>query len=62
MTDLAVKKDNQTQKKGNLFILNKFFGPQPGEGIRQFVEEVKLLGEDNIKLLADGIRNETYTY
>ena len=61
MTDLAVA-SNQTQKKGNLFILNQFFGPQAGEGIRQFVEEVKLLGDHDIALLADGIRNETYTY
>ncbi len=63
MTDLAVKQPrNQTQQKGNLFILNQFFGPQPNEGIRQFVEEVKFLGDDDIKLLADGIRNETFTY
>ena len=62
MTDLAVKPDNQTQKKGNLFVLNKFFGPLGGEGIRQFVEEVKLLGDTNIALLADGIRDETYDY
>ena len=62
MTDLAVKKNNRTQKKGNLFELNKFFGPREGEGIRQFVEEVKLLGNTDIALLANGIRNETYTY
>ena len=61
MTDLALKIKTE-KKKGNLFMLNKFFGPREGEGIRQFVEEVKLLGEENTKILADGIRDKTFNY
>ncbi len=61
MTDLAIK-DKKTKEKGDLFILNHFFGPREGEGIRKFVDEIKLLGSDNAKLLANGIRNETFNY
>jgi len=62
VTDLDIKNKTKTKKKGDLGTLHKFFGPREGEGIRLFVEETKLLGQDNAKLIADGIRNKTFTY
>ncbi len=61
MTDLDIK-DKVKKPKGDLGVLHQFFGPREGESIRKFVEEVKAIEQDNAKLLADGIRDETFNY
>lgn len=50
------------ETKSNAVVLLQFFGVRDGQSKREFVQEINELGEETKQLLADGIRNETYTY
>lgn len=51
-----------TDFKTDIMVLKEFFGTREGETLTQFVAEMRELGEDDKAILAEGIRNGTYTY
>lgn len=53
-----------TDKKplGDAAVLKEFFGLSEGETLSGFVQELKQLSPEEKTQLAEGIRNQTFTY
>lgn len=48
--------------KGDIKTIKDFFGFRPGDGLKDFADEVKALSEDEKRQLVDGINDETFNY
>jgi predicted CopG family antitoxin len=48
--------------KGDVVILKEYFGLKEDEDLKGFLEELKKLSSEEKTLLADGIRNGSFTY
>jgi hypothetical protein len=50
------------EKKANVKALKDFFGTRPGEGIKEFSDELKKLSHEEKLQLSEGIENGTLNY
>lgn len=51
-----------TKPKSDMLTIKEFFGTREGETLQDFAKEIRALSDQDKAQLAEGIRNETFTY
>ena len=52
----------EDKQKSDANVISNYFGKLPGQNLSDFMAEYKALSSEDKKALADGIRDESFTY